>query len=53
MGGAHSTYDGQKCIQGFGGETLRDKFHLKDLSVDWKIILKYIFKNLDGSHGLD
>jgi hypothetical protein len=32
---------------------LRDKLHLKDLSVDGKIILKCVFKNLDGSHGLD
>jgi len=33
-----------RCIQGFGGETLRARIHLEDLGVDGRIILKFIFK---------
>jgi len=30
---------------------LRDRDHLQDLGVDGMILLKWIFKNLDGSIG--
>jgi hypothetical protein len=33
--------------------SLRERDHLEDLSVDVRIILKWIFKKLDGWHGLD
>jgi hypothetical protein len=49
MGGACSTYRGQqRCIQGFGGGNIRERDHLEDLGVDGRIILRRIFKKLDG-----
>ena len=36
----------EKYIQGFGGE-LRERDHLEDVSVDGRIILKWIFKKWD------
>jgi hypothetical protein len=52
MGGACGTYGGQwRCLQGFGGEIGGKKDYLEDLSVDWRIILKWIFKTWDG--GMD
>jgi hypothetical protein len=48
MSGACSTYGGQKrYIQGFGGGNLRRRDHLEHLSVDGRIILKWIFKKRD------
>jgi hypothetical protein len=32
---------------------LRERDHLEDLDVDWKIILKCTFIKWDGEHGLD
>ena len=41
MGGACSTYGGEVgCIQGFGGENVRDRDHLEGPGVGWRIILK-------------
>jgi hypothetical protein len=43
MGGTHSTYGGEeRCIRGFYGG------NLGDLVPDERIILKLIFKKLDG-----
>ena len=33
---------------GFWGGNLRERENLEDLSVWWRIILKYIFKKCDG-----
>jgi hypothetical protein len=39
MGGARSMYGGQeRCIQSFGGETLRKRDHLGDPGIDGRII---------------
>jgi hypothetical protein len=32
---------------------MRERDHLEDMGVDEWILLKYIFKEYDGSHGLD
>ena len=41
MGGLFITYGGEeRCIEGFGGGNLRERDHLEDLSVGWRIILK-------------
>jgi len=36
---------GERCIQGFGGETLGERDHLRDPGVDGRIILRWIFRN--------
>jgi len=44
MGGACGMYEEKdRCMQGFGGETIREKIHLED----GRIILKLIFKKRD------
>jgi len=42
MRGACSTYRG-----GFWCETLRERYHLKDLGVDGRIILRWVFRKWD------
>jgi hypothetical protein len=50
MDGACSTYGGKdRCIQDFGWGYLREGDHLGDPGVDWRIILKLIFKKWDGA----
>jgi hypothetical protein len=45
MGGSCSTYGGgERCIQVFGGEILREREHLDALDIDGRIMLKRIFK---------
>ena len=45
MGRACSAYGGDGwLIQGLGGGNLRDRDHLGDLSVDGRIILRWIFR---------
>jgi hypothetical protein len=52
MGGACSTYWGEKrCIQVFSGKT-RGGGHLKDPGIDWRIMLKWILEKCDG-RGMD
>jgi hypothetical protein len=43
----------ERCDRGFWWADLRERDHLEDLGVDWRIILKWIFKNGMGNHGLD
>jgi len=46
--GPYSAYGGEeKCIQGFGGENLRERDHLGDPGVDGRIILRLIFRKWD------
>jgi hypothetical protein len=41
----------EKCIQGFYGETYGETDHLKDLCIDGRIILEWIFKMWDVGAG--
>jgi hypothetical protein len=46
MGGACSTYGGEeRRIQGFWWKNLKERDHLGEPGVDWRIILKCIFRN--------
>jgi hypothetical protein len=38
----------ETCTQGFGGQTQWERYHMQDLGIDGKIILKWIFKTWDG-----
>jgi hypothetical protein len=44
---------GRKVFTGVWWRDLREIEHLKDLGVDGRIILKWIYKKKDGKHGLD
>jgi hypothetical protein len=35
---------GERCAQGFGGESLRERDHWGDPDVDGRIILRWIFR---------
>jgi hypothetical protein len=43
MGGARSVYGGGVCT-GFWGENLRERDHCGDPGIDWRIMLKWIFR---------
>jgi hypothetical protein len=48
MGGSCSMYGGGKrCVRGFGGESLRERDHWGDPSINGKIILRQNFRQLD------
>ena len=54
MGGACGTYGGrERCAQGFGGETLRERDHWRDKDVDGRIILRWSTGSGKGLWGLD
>jgi hypothetical protein len=38
---------------GFLWGNLGERDHLEELSTDWSIILKWIFRKSNGGHGLD
>jgi len=38
---------------GFWWGNLEEKDHLEDQSIGWTVILKWIFKEWEGGHGLD
>jgi hypothetical protein len=38
------TWGEEKCTQGFGGENMKERAHLKDIGVDGRIILNVILK---------
>jgi hypothetical protein len=42
-----------KTHTGFWWGDLRERDHLKELGIDRKIVLKWVFKKWDGGHGLD
>jgi len=45
LGGACIAYGGEeRCIEGFGGETLRKETTWKTPGVDGRIILRWIFR---------
>jgi hypothetical protein len=43
----------EKVHTGFWWRKLRERDNFEDLILDWKIILKGIFKKWNGLHGLD
>ena len=53
MGGVCSAY-GRGAYRGFfwGGD-VRERDHLEAPGKDWKIILKWLFREWDGGQGLD
>jgi hypothetical protein len=53
MGGACGAYGGgERCAQGVGEKTLRERCHWDDPAVDGKIILRRIFRKLEGVVGI-
>ena len=43
----------ERCLQGFGGKTRRKETTPEDPGVHGRIILRWIFRKLNGGHGLD
>jgi hypothetical protein len=39
--------DGERHVQGFGGENVRERNHWEDPSLDGRIILRWIFRKWD------
>ena len=42
-----------EVYRGFSWGNLMEGDHLEDLGVDGRIIFRWIFRKLDGGHGLD
>ena len=54
MSRACSVYGGEeRCIRGFGGGNLRERDYLVDPGLDWRIILRCIFRKWDVGRGTD
>jgi hypothetical protein len=51
MGGECSTYRRGAYVVLVGN--LRERDHLEDVDLNGKVILRWIFKQSDGGHGLD
>jgi len=49
IGGACSLYGERSAYTGFLWENLRTKALLEDLGVEWRKILKWIFRNWNGA----
>jgi hypothetical protein len=47
MGGACSAYGGKEAYTGFWWENLGERDHLVDPGLDWRIILRWIFRKGD------
>jgi len=43
----------RKVYTGFWWGNLRDRDHLKDPGVNWRIIVRWIFRKWDVGYGLD
>jgi len=43
----------ERCIQGFGGESMKERDHLEDSVAEVRIILRWIFRKWIGGNGLD
>jgi hypothetical protein len=49
MGGACGSYGGgERSAQGIGGGNMRERGHWEDPDVDGRIILRWIFRKLNG-----
>jgi len=49
MGGSCSTYEGiAEAYTGFWWGNHRERGHLEDPGIDWRIILRWIFRKWDG-----
>jgi hypothetical protein len=52
-GGGDLVQKGKGCVRGFGSGNMGERDHCGDPGVDRRIILRWIFRNLDEGYGLD